>query len=144
MDNFPDVFHFKTSHRLNDWMKSKVKGISLVLHNLLSKSWKPCKITKYASQVSWDTKTNGLNRRNSSPKLTLLVPISDEERKLTWIFYFHSSLRCIKSFVKAFKVYKTTNKFENKNLSFFFNFNTTFWNTRDGEGLTTAKKILHL
>ena len=56
--------------------------------------------------------------------LTLLVPISDEKKKVKINFYFHTSLWSLKRFYKGLKsLHKTfwgaTKKCENKNLTWF-------------------------
>ena len=55
-------------------------------------------------------------------ELTLPVSIPDKEKKLTEIFYFHTSLCCLKRFYKGFKktFWGTTKKIENKDLGFYF------------------------
>ena len=57
----------------------------------------------------------------SARKLTLPVPYISEsctEIKIKFNFYFHTSLWCLKSFMKVLKAFwGTTKKCENKNLS---------------------------
>ena len=38
------------------------------------------------------------------------VPIPDEEKKLSWNFYFQTSLWCLKGFMKALKPFEAPKK----------------------------------
>ena len=63
-----------------------------------------------------------LDKKNNPRILTVPVLISDEERKLTEILYFHISLCCLKRFYEGPKgLHKTfsntTKKSENQNLN---------------------------
>ena len=70
--------------------------------------------------------------------LTLPVPITGEERKLTWIFIFTILCSAPKCFMKALKAFKKS--FEALQISvkikiyINFYFNTTFWNAWGGKG----------
>ena len=62
----------------------------------------------------------------------------DEDKKINFNFYFHTSLWCLKRFYEGRKYlhetfWGTTKKYENKNFTYLF-FNATFRNARDEKG----------
>ena len=80
--------------------------------------------------------------------LTLLVPIPDEEKKINWNFYFHTSLWCVKRFYEGLiGLHKTlwgnTKKCYKKKFFFWFLFWYHFLKCTVREGLKTTKKYRH-